>query len=130
MVRENLSKLSMLALRRRLEGLAKLIPAHSEFLRGTLIERYLTCGNPSCKCAAGERHGPIWYLSVTLDAQHRTGITVPADKVEEVRRRIQNYQDLRDRLEKMSDINREILRREKQGSRRKRSPGMKSKAAS
>jgi hypothetical protein len=113
MVRESLSKLSTLALRRRLEGLAKQLPAHADFLRGTLIERYLTCGNPNCKCASGERHGPIWYLSVTLDAKHRTGITVPAERVGQVRRWIENYQDVKDRLEKISDINRELLRREK-----------------
>jgi len=125
MVRENLSKLSTLALRRRLEGLTKLIPAHTEFLRGTLIERYLTCGKPNCKCVSGERHGPFWYLSVTLDAKHRTGITVPAEKADQVRRWIGNYQDLRDRLEKISDINRELLRREKKTTHRK---GKKSKA--
>lgn len=118
-VRDNLSRLPTLALRRRLEGLAKQMPTHSEFLRGTLIERYLTCGNPNCKCAAGERHGPNWYLSVTLDAKHRTGITIPAEKAGQVRRWIENYQDLKDRLEKISDINRELLRREKKMPRTK-----------
>lgn len=113
MVRENLSKLSTLALRRRLVGLAKLIPSHSEFLRGTLIERYLTCGNPNCKCAAGERHGPIWYLSVTLNATQRTGLTIPEEKVGQVRQCIENYQRLKECLEKISDINRELLRRDK-----------------
>ena len=128
MVRENLSKLSTLALRRRLEGLIKQIPAHAEFLRGTLIERYLTCGKPSCKCASGERHGPFWYLSVTLDAKHRTGITVPAEKADQVRRWIGNYQDVKDRLEKISDINRELLRREKKTTPSKTSNRKKSKA--
>lgn len=113
MVRENLSKLSVLALRRRLAGLTKLIPAHSKFLRGTLIERYLTCGNPNCRCATGERHGPIWYLSVTLDASRRTGLTIPEEKVSQVRQWIENYQGIKDCLEKISDINRELLRREK-----------------
>ena len=119
MVRENLAKLSILALRRRLEGLSKLFPSHTECLRGTLIERYMTCGNPNCKCASGERHGPVWYLSVTLDAKHRTGITIPAGKVDQVRRWIGNYQDIKDRLEKISDINRELLRREKKTLRSK-----------
>ena len=118
-VRDNLSKLSTLALRRRLEGLAKRMPSHSEFVRGTLIERYLTCGNPNCKCATGERHGPNWYLSVTLDTKHRTGITIPAGKADQVRRWIENYQNLKDVLEKISDINRELLRREKKAPRSK-----------
>ena len=118
-VGEELSRLSVLALRRRLEGLAKLIPAHSEFLRGTLMERYLTCGNPNCKCAAGERHGPVWYLSVTLDSARRTGLTIPEEKVTQVRQWIENYRRMKDCLEKISDINRELLRRDKAARQKK-----------
>lgn len=111
--RENLSKLSTLALRNRREGLAKLLPPLREILRGSLMERYLTCGKPDCKCARGERHGPLWYLSVSLDQAHRTGSTVPSYQVEQVRRWIENYHRVKERLEKISDINRELLRREK-----------------
>jgi hypothetical protein len=77
------------------------------------MERYLTCGKPDCKCARGKRHGPVWYLSVTLDQAHRTGTTVPSDQVEQVRRWIDNYHRVKARLEKISDINRELLRRAK-----------------
>jgi hypothetical protein len=66
-VKEKLTKLSDLALRNRREGLTRVLPPLAEVLRGSLMERYLTCGNPDCKCARGERHGPVWYLSVTLD---------------------------------------------------------------
>jgi len=111
--RENLSKLSTLALRNRREGLTKLLPPLREILRGSLMERYLTCGKPDCKCARGERHGPVWYLSVSLDQARRTGSTVPSHQVEQVRRWIENYHGVKDRLEKISDINRELLRREK-----------------
>jgi len=111
--RENLSRLSLLALRKRREGLSKLVPPLSEVLRGSLMERYLTCGNPECKCARGERHGPVWYLSVTLDQSHRSGSTVPADQVEQVRRWIGNYHQVKEQMEKISDINRELLRRQK-----------------
>jgi hypothetical protein len=111
--RENLSKVSTLALRNRREGLAKHLPPLVEVLRGSLMERYLTCGKPYCKCARGERHGPVWYLSVTLDQSHRTGSTVPPGQVEQVRRWIENYHQVKERLEKISDINRELLRRQK-----------------
>lgn len=111
--RENLAKVSTLALRIRREGLAKQLPPLGEVLRGSLMERYLTCGNPDCKCARGQRHGPIWYLSVTLDQSHRTGSTVAPDQVEQVRRWIENYRQVKERLEKISDINRELLRRQK-----------------
>lgn len=111
--REDLSKVPVLALRRRREGLTKLLPPVGEILLGSLMERYLTCGNPNCKCTRGERHGPIWYLSVTLDQSHRIGSTVPAEQLEQVRSWIDNYQRVKDSLEKISDINRELLRRMK-----------------
>ena len=120
--RESLAKLSILALRRRREGLTKLLPPFGEVLRGSLMERYLTCGNPDCKCARGERHGPVWYLSVTLDQSHRSGCTVPADQVEQVRGWIDNYHRIKEHLEKISDINRELLRRQKAQSRGKPRP--------
>ena len=112
--RENLSKLSLLALRTRREGLTKLLPPLGEVLRGTLMERYLTCGNPDCKCTRGERHGPVWYLSVTLDQTHRTGCTVASDQVEQVRRWIENYHRVKENLEKISEINRELMRRQRE----------------
>ena len=115
--RENLSRLSLLALRKRREGLTNVLPPLGEILRGSLIERYLTCGNPDCKCARGERHGPVWYLSVTLDQSHRAGCTVPADQVEQVRRWIENYHRVKEQLEKISEINRELLRRQKNRSK-------------
>jgi len=97
--RENLSKLSTLALRNRREGLTQLLPPLGEILRGSLTERYLTCGKPGCKCARGERHGPVWYLSVSLDQTHRTGRTVPSHQVEQVRGWIENYH----RVKEVSD---------------------------
>jgi len=111
--RENLSRLSTLALRSRREGLLKLVPPLREILRGSLTERFLTCGKPDCRCARGERHGPIWYLSVSLDQSHRIGTTVPSHQIAQVRRGIQSYHRVKEHLEKISNINRELLRRAK-----------------
>ena len=114
-----LSRISELALRQRKQGLAKLLPSVTEILRGSLVERYVTCGNPSCKCARGERHGPVWYLTVTLGKGRTTGGIIPAEKVDEVRGWIENYHNLREHLEKISDINRELLRRERAHARKR-----------
>ena len=121
----DLSRIPELALRQRKQGLAKLLPSVTEILRGSLVERYVTCGNPACKCARGERHGPVWYLTVTLGKGRTTGGIIPAEKVDEVRGWIENYHNLREHLEKISDINRELLRRDraherKQGRKAKR----------
>ena len=111
--RENLSRLSTLALRKRREGLTKLLPPLRDILRGSLTERYLTCGKPDCKCARGERHGPVWYLSVSLDQAHRQGTTVRSAQVAQVRRGIEHFHRVKEHLEKISEINRELLRRAK-----------------
>jgi hypothetical protein len=113
-----LSRLSELALRQRRLGLAKLPPV-AGILRDSLMERYVTCGNPSCKCARGEKHGPSWYLSVTLGPGRTTGSIIPGEKVDEVRGWIENYHKLKDQLEKISDINRELLRRERAQQRKR-----------
>ena len=115
---KELSRLSELALRQRKLGLAKLPPV-AEILRGSLMERYVTCGNPSCKCARGERHGPTWYLSVTLGPGRTTGSIISEEKVDEVRSGIENYHKVKDQLEKISDINRELLRRDRPRQRKR-----------
>ena len=115
---EGLSRIPDLALRERRQGLAKLLPPVTEILRGSLVERYVTCGNPSCKCARGERHGPMWYLTVTLGPGRTTGGIIPEEKVAEVRSWIENYHKLKDHIEKISEINRELLRREREHERK------------
>ena len=110
-------KVSELALRQRRQGLVKLLPPAGQVLRGSLVERYVSCGNPSCKCARGERHGPIRYLTVTLGPGRTTGGIISADQVEQVRRWIENYQRLKTDLERISEINRELLRREQKALR-------------
>jgi hypothetical protein len=116
--RSGLRRLSELALRQRRQGLTKLLPPISEVLRGSLVERYVTCGNPACRCARGERHGPVWYLTVTLSAGHTTGVIVPPDQVKRVQAWIENYYQVKQRLEKISDINRELLRRRRRAKRK------------
>ena len=74
-----LKRLPELALRLRRQGLAQQLPPVTETLRGSLVERYVTCGNPACKCVRGERHGPVWYLTVTLGQGRTTGGIVPSD---------------------------------------------------
>ena len=119
-----LSRVPELALRRRRQGLAKQLPPVTEILRGSLVERYVTCGNLACKCFRGQRHGPLWYLTVTLGRGRTTGGIIPREKVEEVRGWIENYRQLKDHLEKISEINRELLRRQRE-QQRKRQRGRK-----
>jgi hypothetical protein len=38
--------------------LSKVIP---DKLPGSVQPQYVRCGNPDCRCARGELHGPYWY---------------------------------------------------------------------
>lgn len=73
------------------QGLVRQMPQLAETLRASLLERYLTCGKPNCKCARGERHGPNWYWSSTLGPGQTAGGKLGEDQVEQVRRWIENY---------------------------------------
>jgi len=91
----------------------------TEILRGSLVERYVTCGNPACKCARGQRHGPVWYLTVTLGRGRTAGGIISAEHVAGVRIWIENYRKLKGQLEKISEINRELLRRDRRQDRKR-----------
>jgi hypothetical protein len=110
---KRLTKISTLALRQRRRGLAKMLPPTEETLRGSLVKRYVTCGHPGCQCARGERHGPVWYLPVTLGPGRTTSAVVPPAQAERVRRWIAHYRRVKNDLEKISAINRELLQRER-----------------
>ena len=66
--------------------------------------------------ARGERHGPSWYLTVTLAPGRTTGAVVPGEQLEQVRLWVENYQRTKQDLESISAINRELLRRKRPGS--------------
>ena len=61
----------------------------------------------------------MWYLTVTLGRGRTTGGIIPSEKVEQVRGWIENYHKLKDQLEKISEINRELLRRQRDQQRRR-----------
>jgi len=106
-------KVSTLALKERRKKVVRRVPNLQEILRGSLMERYLTCGKPGCKCTRGERHGPVWYLSVTLRAGKTVGMQVPMERVERVRSLVENHRKVKESLEAISEINWELLRRER-----------------
>ena len=62
----------------------------------------------------------MWYLTVTLGRGRTTGGIISEEKVAEVRSWIENYHKLKDHLEKISEINRELLRRERAQERKRK----------
>jgi hypothetical protein len=98
------------ALLLRRDELLEQLPPLGEIVRGSLLERHLRCGKPTCRCARGEGHR-VFYLAVSFARGRTEQITVPADLVPYVRQWLENYRRCRERLEEISAINRELLRK-------------------
>lgn len=98
-------------LRRRRKTLLHQLPPLQAILRGSLIERYKRCGKPGCKCAEGPGHGPKYYLSVSYPGLRPQMDYVPQDAYAQTAEFLTNYHRAREILEKICEINRDLLRR-------------------
>jgi hypothetical protein len=94
----------------RREELALDLPPFSEIVRGSLVTRYRRCGKPTCHCATGEGHGPAHYLSVTLKPGKTEQILLSEEMLPVARRFLENYNRWWQALEKVSELNRRLLR--------------------
>jgi hypothetical protein len=65
----------------------------------------------------------MWYLTVTLGRGRTTGGIIPEENVAEVHGWIENYHKLKEQLEKISEINRELLRRARANQRKRKRKG-------
>ena len=94
----------------RREQEASSLPPFAEMVRGTLLTRYRRCGKPTCHCARTKGHGPAHYLVVTLKPGRTEQILLSEEMVPVARRWVDNYQRWWEALEKVSEVNRRLLR--------------------
>ena len=91
------------------------LPDLREVLRGSLVKRFRRCGRGSCHCAeeGDPGHGPAYFLMVTLAPGKTIQVYVPAEHKKAVQMWIKNFQQARRILEKVSTVNRGLLKRGK-----------------
>jgi len=85
------------------------LPPIEEVLRGSILQRAVRCGQPSCRCASGERHTAT-VLTVSFPGGRTEQISLPAAVLPTVRGWVANYQRWWEIIERVSAINRELLR--------------------
>ncbi len=80
--------------------------------RRSFVERFTTCGKPNCACATGAKHGPFYYLTSHLGPGNirKIQLKTPAQQTV-IREAVVVYQQHWERLEELSQINLELLRR-------------------
>jgi len=103
------------ALLLRRQRIVQHLPPLIEVIRGSLVERRLRCGKPTCHCARGEGHR-VWYLTVSFARGRTEQVTVPVAWLPTVQRWLQNYLRWWDGLEEVSAINRDLLRKRWSGA--------------
>ena len=81
----------------------------SLLMRGSLIERYKKCGKSNCKCATEKGHGPKYYLSITLPNSNPIMVYVSTELKATVEKALLNHLQIKNILEELSHVNRELL---------------------
>src|SRR5919201_661278 len=90
------------------------LPVSGELLRGTLLERTVRHTKNCPKCARGEGH-QVFVLTVTYPGGRTRQISVRRERVEEVRRWLSNYHELKEKIEAICELNHDLLRPERAG---------------
>jgi hypothetical protein len=103
------------ALRARQKLVSKL-PVTGELLRGSLLERTIHHSKDCPKCARGEGH-QVFVLTVTYPGGRTRQFSVRRERVAEVRRWLNNYQELKQAIESICELNHELLRPERLASK-------------
>jgi hypothetical protein len=81
-------------------------------LPGTICVTYRKCGSENCHCASGEGH-ESWSWTFMLNGQKRVE-HVPADKVEEIRDRIEHGREFQDAVREVLAANARLIVLERQ----------------
>src|ERR1700747_61964 len=87
------------------------LPITGELLRGCLWARAVRPTKDCPKCARGEGH-QVFVLTVTYPGGRTRQFSVRRDRVDEVRRWLENYQKLKQAIEDICELNHELLRPE------------------
>jgi len=93
------------------EELIKIIKEGSPIF-GSLSSAYLPCGNPRCKCARGQLHGPMWRIVWKKPKGKQNIMYIPKKKLKEVQKMTTSYKQVRDILIEIGLLNLSVLRKE------------------
>lgn len=95
--------------KRRLALLQKQIGRIGPMMRGSVVILGTQCGNRHCQCTRGKKHQQ-YYFSVTKGGKTKL-IFLGKARVAIATEYVNNYRKLLDITDKISDINREIVKK-------------------
>jgi hypothetical protein len=92
--------------------LAAALPSTTEILRGSLLHRRIRHRSGCAVCASGSGH-PVWVLTVSYPGGRTRQISLSAEQKPLVQQWLHNYRKLKDTLERICELNQQLLRPEK-----------------
>ena len=92
--------------------LAASLSSTTEILRGSLLHRRIRHRSGCATCVKGVGH-PIWVLTVTYPGSRTKQISLSSEQKPLVQQWLRNYRKLKDTLERICELNLELLRPEK-----------------
>jgi hypothetical protein len=108
-----LKRTATLAHRQRKAYLLRSFALPAELLHASLLERFLKCGTPTCRChAQGPKHGPFFYLNRCFaKGKLQSFLLKSPEQIEQARGGLAAYAQMQEVLDEISQINYELLRR-------------------
>jgi hypothetical protein len=99
-------------LRKRKSVLLANLAVPVDVVHASYVRQYLTCGKTNCRCRRGHKHGPFHYLVQCLNrGKVQKFLLKSAGQKEQARVAISAYFELQKKLQELSQINTELLRR-------------------
>ena len=93
--------------------LARRAPALTGVLRGSLFQRTIRHSSGCPKCESGQGH-PLWVLNVVYPGGKTRQLSLRPAQVPQVRRWLDNYRQLKQTLERIAELNQQLLRLERE----------------
>ena len=96
------------AIRKR-DQLAASLVRGGDALRGSLLQRTTFHSSGCPKCARGEGH-PQWVLNVNYPGAKTRQLSLRPEQVPQAKKSLKCYRDVKETLEKISELNQLLLR--------------------
>jgi hypothetical protein len=97
---------------RKRAKLSAALPSTTEILRGSLLHRHIRHRSGCAVCANGKGH-PVWVLTVGYPGKRTRQFSLRPEQKPMVQQWLRNYRKLRATLERICELNHELLRPEK-----------------
>lgn len=100
--------LSINVLKSRRDAKLKSLANVGPLLQGSLGRIGITCGNPNCRCAQGEKH--VSHILTKKVCGKTKSVYVPVEMVEEAQTWINEQRRIKKLMKEISDLNEQILK--------------------